>query len=290
MSFAPLRVLTLNLWNRQGPYDRRLALLRAHLTALAPDVIGLQEVLRHDTLPPDQAAALADVLPGGYHVAYGAACHLGAGLHFGNAILSRWPIVATQHFTLPAGPDVEPGHPDHDEPRGLLHAEIDAPFGPLPVFVTHLNWRLHHGAIRCRQVAFLDDTIAALAPRGGPRERFPPILLGDFNAEPDSDELRFLTGLHVLDGRSTFYTDCFRAVGRGPGETFCRRNPYTAVAREYDRRLDYILTRGPDRHGRGEPLACRVVLDEPEGGVWPSDHFGVLAELSVTPRPLPSEE
>ena len=34
---------------------------------------------------------------------------------------------------------------------------------------------------------------------------------------------------------------------------------------------------------RGEPLASRVVLDEPRDGVWPSDHFGVYAELRATP-------
>ncbi len=31
--------------------------------------------------------------------------------------------------------------------------------------------------------------------------------------------------------------------------------------------------------GTGRPVECRVVADEPVDGVWPSDHFGVLALL-----------
>jgi hypothetical protein len=48
---------------------------------------------------------------------------------------------------------------------------------------------------------------------------------------------------------------------------------------ERGRRIDYIVIRsGP--HGPPLDVAdCRLVCDEPIGGVWASDHFGVLAEL-----------
>jgi endonuclease/exonuclease/phosphatase family metal-dependent hydrolase len=36
---------------------------------------------------------------------------------------------------------------------------------------------------------------------------FPPIILGDFNAEPGSDEIRYMTGLHSLQGRSVAFLD-----------------------------------------------------------------------------------
>jgi hypothetical protein len=38
--------------------------------------------------------------------------------------------------------------------------------------------------------------------------------------------------------------------------------------------------RGPDDRGRGEPLAARVCFDEEVNGVFPSDHFGVVATLT----------
>jgi hypothetical protein len=38
----------------------------------------------------------------------------------------------------------------------------------------------------------------------------------------------------------------------------------------------------PGSWGEGSVLSCRVVCNEPENGVWPSDHFGVYTELSVS--------
>ena len=40
-----------------------------------------------------------------------------------------------------------------------------------------------------------------------------------------------------------------------------------------------ILVRGPDGQRRGEPLHARVCFDEPEDGVFASDHFGVMATI-----------
>jgi endonuclease/exonuclease/phosphatase family metal-dependent hydrolase len=48
------------------------------------------------------------------------------------------------------------------------------------------------------------------------------------------------------------------------------------------RRIDYVFVRC-GLHG-GPTLAisaCERIFDEPREGVWASDHFGVIAELSV---------
>ncbi len=264
----PLRLVTLNIWNRQGPWERRLPLLRAGLQALDADIIALQEVLR---LPGsgDQATEIG-THP---HVAYGAAIQIAGGpLEFGNALLSRWPIVETWVVPLP----VE----RLDEGRSLLCARVDTPRGLLPVYVTHLTWQLHLGHDRVRQVRVIDDTIQETKVS----DALPAVLLGDMNAEPDADEMRFLRGLTPLGGRSTYWADCFHLRGAGPGHTYARTNGYARVLCEPDRRLDYIFVRGPDRDKRGEPLAARVVLDEPSpspsGQDWASDHYGVYAEVS----------
>jgi endonuclease/exonuclease/phosphatase family metal-dependent hydrolase len=271
-----LRVLTLNIWNRQGPWAERLRLIRSGVESLNPDVIGLQEVLHHDQEPIDQAQEIAAGL--GYHVAFASAWHIGFGLQFGNAILSRFPITHAENFELPG----ETG----EETRALLHAQLESPVGVIPVFNTHLTWQLHHGSVRERQVVFIAERIRELAPTG---DGFPPILMGDFNAEPDSDEIRFLRGLTGRLGKSVYLADCFSAVGDGsPGYTFARANPYAARACEPNRRLDYIFVRGPDRLLRGEPLHARVVFDKPQGEVFPSDHYGVFAEIQAVPRTLPS--
>lgn len=261
----PLRVATLNIWNRMGPWDERLRAIRAGVLAEHPDVLGLQEVVATDGV--DQAAVIAE--GAGYHVVH--ARHSAAGSALGNALLSRFPVLRWEVFDLPAG--------DTAERRSLLHAELDAPCGRLPVFVTHLNWKLDEGHVRELQIRFVVDTIARLCPVG---TTFPPVLMGDLNAEPDSDEIRFLRGLTGLGGRRVYFADAWVYAGEGPGFTYARRNPYAVQAREPDRRIDYVFVRtGPEQHGLGEPVEARLCFDAPHEGAFPSDHFGVVATLAT---------
>jgi endonuclease/exonuclease/phosphatase family metal-dependent hydrolase len=279
MPAETLRVLTLNIWNNQGPWPERLRLIRSELSSLAPDIVGLQEVLHLEQPKPgtvDQAQAIGDGL--GYYSAFASAWHIGGGLQFGNALLSRWPIVQSENFQLPCEND--------DETRGLLYCLLDTPHGRVPVFVTHLSWKLHQSDIRQQQVAFIAGKVRDLAPIDA--HGFPPILMGDFNAEPDSDEIRYLRGFHSRLGRSIYFADCFAAAGDGsPGYSYARANPYALRAHEPNRRLDYIFSRGPDRELRGEPLSARLCFDRPnDAGIWPTDHYGVFAEISAAPRKL----
>lgn len=290
----PLRVATLNLWNRGGPWEERLAAIRAHLARERPDVIGLQEALRFPGF--DQAALVAEGL--GYEVAWGEASP-NHGFPMGNAVLSRLPIRETRHVLLPNG--------GTDEQRALVSCRLEGALAPdgapndapddgsndarrfaLWFHVTHLNWRLDEPHVRALQVrAVADEVLAreaeaagAFASRGA--TDLPAVLVGDFNAEPDADEMRFLRGLTALGGVGVRFTDAFAYAGDGsPGVTFSRENPFAAPLREPDRRIDYVYVRGPDDAGRGQPLACRVAFREPVAGVHASDHFGVVAELAV---------
>jgi endonuclease/exonuclease/phosphatase family metal-dependent hydrolase len=262
-----LRIVTLNVWNRQGPWERRLPLIRAGLQALQADLIGLQEIIAQEG-GSSQADAIAGGL--GYETAFGVAHDLGGGIHFGNAVLSRWPIARRQVFKLPAAGSAES--------RSLLMTEIAAPAGAIPFFVTHLNWKFHEGAVREAQVQVVAEVVKREAPMSG----LPPVLVGDFNAEPEACEIRFLKGLQSLGGKSTFFGDCFGQTGDGPGYTFdARHNPFAAPTHEYPRRIDYIFVRGPDKLVPGQPLSSRVVLHELTDGVTPSDHYGVMAEISI---------
>ena len=280
-----LRVATLNIWNKAGPWPTRLSLIRQEIERVCPEVLGLQEVLRFrpdaDSAEPlttsnDQATEIADGL--GFYLAYGVASDYGNGLKFGNAVLSRYPISHQECIPLPGS--------DSGETRSLLFALTETPHGTLPVFVTHLNWKLHHGAVRQRQVQFIAQRVAELSPLDGPH--LPPVLMGDFNAAPDADEIRFLTGLCALGGKTVYFADAWVFAGEGPGYTFDRSNEYAVKAREPSRRIDYVFVRGPDRKFRGEPLHAEVRFNTPVPGaggpVWPSDHFGVVTDLAMTPR------
>lgn len=271
-----LKVLTLNLWNTSGPWDRRRPRVREWIDRLEPDLIGFQEVLRG----PDIDMA-DEILAGtGYSIAFAAAGdHDGAA--FGNAAASRWPILDSARIDLPEG--------DRAERRCAISITVDAPFGPVAFTSTHLNWKLHDGHSREQQVTALTDFVLQRRPRGG----FPPVVVGDFNAVPDSSEIRFMTGLQSLAGRSAAFFDAWDiAGGGGPGYTWSNRNEYAAIALEPERRIDYIFAGYPVRmssgHGVGRIEACRVVCDDAVDGVWPSDHFGVYAELRTEPLPRPA--
>jgi endonuclease/exonuclease/phosphatase family metal-dependent hydrolase len=258
------RAATLNIWSRFGPWDERLVAIREGLAALLPDVIGMQEVLVYDGF--DQGKLIGDAL--GYHVAWGKASE-NHGFPVGNAILSKWPITRSETIPLPNG--------GTDESRSIIFAELDSPFGKVPFFCTHLNWKLHEGHVRQLQVRALAEAVANRAPIGG----MPPIVVGDFNAEPDSDEIRFMRGLTGLGGRCVYFADAFGVAGDGPGTTFSKRNPFAEPLREPERRIDYVFVRGPDDSGRGEPRDAKVCFDEPFGGTFPTDHFGVVTTITA---------
>jgi endonuclease/exonuclease/phosphatase family metal-dependent hydrolase len=302
MSLTPttLRIATLNIWNKSGPWAERRLLIRGELERLEAGVVGLQEVLRlaprgaafGATVENCQATELADGL--GYEVLYRPACDYSHGFTFGNALLTRYPIVEDFSFELPqrvprpTGALRVCGAPDEaDESRVLVGALLETPFGRLPVFVTHLNWKLHHGAVRFEQVRFIVERIFEIAPLESPL--LPPVLMGDFNADPDSDEIRFLRGLKVSEGKSVFFADAWVYAGDGTaGATFCRSNDYARVAREPSRRIDYVFVRGPDALLRGEPVHAELAFAAPEtrngASVWPSDHFGLVTDVVFAPR------
>ena len=57
----------------------------------------------------------------------------------------------------------------------------------------------------------------------------PQILMGDFNAVPHSDEIRWLSGLTTLGGRRVFYQDAWDVLHAGlPGYTWARANHFTS--------------------------------------------------------------
>jgi endonuclease/exonuclease/phosphatase family metal-dependent hydrolase len=265
-----LRIVTLNLWGEQPPLSRRMQLAIEGLRALNPDVIGLQEVRQVPGSVENQAETLARALD--FHHYFEAATPWGGGDE-GLAILSRHPIRDRRVHELP--------HAVPTERRLLLGTTLGTPDGDVGFYTTHLNYRLADGGKREDQVVAIDGYVGAI------ESELPRILVGDFNATPDSDEIRFLRGLHTSAGRRTFWQDAWeRRHGHAEGFTWARANPYTARLRwlERDRRLDYIFVSPMKRDGRGVVLDCRIVLDRAAAdGALPSDHFGLFAEVQLSP-------
>jgi len=262
-----VRVLTWNLWGRYGDWRRRLDAIAAVIAEAAPDVCGLQEVW--DTPEENLAAQLADRLELRWHWAGVHPPRPEDGQSIGNAVLSRWPIGAVAELELPTA--------RVPERRGAIAAHIETPGGVLPFVTTHLTYQPGGSDIRLDQVRALAGFVAEHAGRCP----YPPVVTGDLNAEPDSDELRLLGGLLTAPAvPDLVLLDAWRyAVPGDPGFTWDRRNGYQRYSIIPDSRIDYVLL-GLPQENRGRVEAVRLGGDAPVDGVWPSDHFAVIADLS----------
>lgn len=135
------------------------------------DVAGLQEV---DSMNPrscfiNQARRLGKKL--GMYSVFGPAVTGLKLIGFGNAVLSRYPVLGKQNFPLPR----------QGEKRSLLRTEICAAGQRFVFYTTHLGLDQKE---RLRQVHRILEVTGA--------DRLPLVLAGDFNALPDAPEIRLL--------------------------------------------------------------------------------------------------
>ncbi|GAB3125690.1 hypothetical protein GCM10027160_48630 [Streptomyces calidiresistens] len=276
-----MRIVTWNLWWRFGPWEERRKAILHTLREVDPDIVGLQEVWREGG--ENLAAQLAEEL--GLHWAWapaGMPPHWGRriedpNLGVGNAVLSRWPIEATEVRALPSAGGPEEG-------RVALHTRIASPHGAVPFFTTHLHSPPFGSAIRCEQVRELARFVGERYGNGP----IPAIVTGDFNAEADSDELRLFGGSRtapVVPGQVMI--DVWRYAEPGaPWASWDPRNEYLRHPAVFPSRIDYIHVGLPGPRGVVGVRSVGLAGDGPVGGVWPSDHLAVVADL-IPPEELP---
>jgi endonuclease/exonuclease/phosphatase family metal-dependent hydrolase len=271
--FVTLNVLhggPLSGWTGDDSHlEARLDLVTDALLALAPDVIALQEA-SWSRARGEVASRLAGRL-GMNHVYSASSLHVFdtgvfnrvaaafMGFSEGPAILSRFPILRAETVRLPrCGRWLDP--------RVLLYAELAMRGGRLPVFSTHTSGHACHA-----------QAVGALvrARRGD----LPGVLMGDLNSVESSPAMAALAS-------EVDFVDAFRAIHPdAPGFTVYQ--PVTAAERRVRRRVDYVLV-VPGRAFGGVVVDSRVVVDRPgllaDGMLlWPSDHYGVLADLRIFP-------
>jgi endonuclease/exonuclease/phosphatase family metal-dependent hydrolase len=260
-----IRVLTWNVWGRFGPWQERQAGIVHALREAAPDVVLLQECW-FDDAGADQAALLAAEL--GVHASFSGGELLFETWGLGNAVLSRWPIGDAQLHELPALPPAEWG--------GIAQrAVIDGPRRPMLVYNVALDWPPHASAARQHALGHLADVIV-----DDPLfSKAPLVVAGDFNAAPDSDEVRMLVGARESVRQGFVLFDAWDAAAAGSGATWSRANPWAAPSLLADRRIDYIFTGWPRRGGVGSAVTATLAGAEPHDGVMPSDHYAIVADL-----------
>ena len=287
-----MKIVTYNIQYSRGQ-DDRFDLPRVAAALAGADIIGLQEVDRfwRRTGQQDQAEALAAMLPGyywafagGYDVAAfvadpatASAVERGRRRQHGNMVLSRWPILSFRALRLPRGETDGIWSQD----RVLLEAIVDAPDGPLRVYVTHM---CHIGPkSRLVQVAAILDILRTLPGDGASWAGVHPegaywtdgdaaipypddmLLMGDLNFQPDSEEYRQMTSSDLG------LVDSWVAAGHDPlhADAYTLRNmqpPHQL------KRLDQIFV-SPGLAGR----VTHAWVDQQAVG---SDHFPAWLEIS----------
>ncbi len=144
-----IRVMSYNSWVHNGDLDAMAAEIRRN----RPDILGVPEFFENKR---PLVKRLADILPYHANCVEKPYCYL--------AFFSRWPIRKLHAASLWEGPP-------------YIHATVEAPGGPIEVFVVH-TLRFPWLGSQFRQVRAM-ARIVKLA-------KGPVIVMGDFNASPFS--------------------------------------------------------------------------------------------------------
>ena len=155
----PVTIATYNIHGAIGT-DRKFAPERIAdvLKEIKADVIALQEVPLGGKVYPDVLHVLQQAT--GFN-AVGGFTYDAPKCRYGNAVLSRYPIINTRSIDLSFG---------SREPRGALDADIDCHGHPLRVIATHLGLGIGERQTQIKLLLQAFDT-----------DRMPVILLGDIN-------------------------------------------------------------------------------------------------------------
>ncbi|MGH9137311.1 MAG: endonuclease/exonuclease/phosphatase family protein [Acidimicrobiales bacterium] len=297
--------------------EQRIPMLTDAIADAGVDVVGLQEVSRSGNhglvaarLAQGLAAATGDTWqwcwfasnphvhyepepqPGGGGgpltelAASAAGAQSGNGSEFreGLALLTRFSVLDAAVTRLPlrvheAALCVPPDPIDCNfaalfDSRALLRVRVETPSGELDVYTTHIAHGLTVASddTKLRQVRAALDSIDATA-RPDP---LPDIFVGDFNSVEGD------TRYQAVLGRG--FVDTYR-VANPAADGFTAPQDVTGDTSTVSERIDFVFAR------RG---ACLLEVTESDvfggqpadrdggpGLVWPSDHYGVVAELSV---------
>ena len=258
-----VRLVTWNvLWRFEPDWRARERGILATLERLQPDVVGLQECW--GTGDSSQAHVIAEHL--GMHAAFVAPSlppvpeppeHPDqAGVLMGVGLVSRHPIRALAEHVLPVS--------HRQVAPAVLSARIEHPETPFDVIVAATEWEPDFADDHLAQTRRLADLLAEAAT-------MPRFLLADLNC--DATQAEFAPLAAVADDTWDLGGGDPDAVTLGSAVPFA---PLEAT-KEIDRRVDHVLV------CRRADLAvdAAFTVDAPIDGVFPSDHFPVVADVRL---------
>jgi endonuclease/exonuclease/phosphatase family metal-dependent hydrolase len=206
-----LRVMTYNIHVGIG-MDKKLDLRRIAdvINKAKPDLVGLQEVDRgvQRTQRIDEIVELSKLTRMDYAFAFNLPYQGG---QYGVAILSRFPIRATEHRLYKNLREAER--------RGFIRAEVTINSRLVHFVTTHLDYQHDDGRLFEAQ-----QMLASLSDVKGPL-----IVVGDFNDTPAGDTFKLISSL---------FDDAWSVLPADEGFSYPADKP--------TKRIDYIFTRRTD--------------------------------------------
>jgi len=247
-----IKVLTLNLRFTADRWQERFPMIVDLIHAEQPDFVGLQEV----ALKVQQA-----------HLIQGALNYLNPSNPYklrvandtfepailANAILSRYPIDKHERICLPL--------------NFRIAQRITVGIDETTLIIA--NTHLHHKPYRDETIRL--PQMQAVVDWLNQNETYTTILMGDFNARPDTETVAY--------ANRYFQSAYATAHGCEPEKTF----PTPLINKDYKpRAIDYIFYH--NRHLQVKQ--AKLVANQPHPSdttLYPSDHFGICAEFDLVP-------
>lgn len=232
-----VRILSYNIHHGNPPaYPNKIDLPKiAEVIKMSDaDVIGIQEVDVHVSRSQmaDQAKELAELTGMQYFFSKGIDLEQG---EYGTLILTKHKIVSKKRHDLPMVVK--------SENRSLAVVDIELPEGKIISFAnTHLDLKEENKVAQANYIKQLGAGIDK-----------PLILVGDFNAKPDTEAIKVLEEQFVRNTTSN-----------GP------THPNTEARNE----IDYIMV------GKNTTFDWKIYKTIPE--TYASDHLPVFAEIEIT--------
>ena len=184
-----------------------------------------------------------------------------------DVILARSDVVVTNPMAATYQTALPIAHLGIRVPRGYV--AVDATVGDVTYRVVNTHLEAFYQLPR---VAQMQELVASLSDVTSPM-----ILLGDFNtAAPEGAAYQFSVGAGSAD--------VWQADSEGTGNTCCQDADLINEESDLSTRIDQIFTKGLTLRD-GAAIRTATVGDNAEdktpGGLWPSDHAGVVAHLPV---------
>lgn len=198
----------------------------------------------------------------------------------------------TDRDAVLARADVEIANPLH----GTYQAHIPVSFGPVQTGVFE-GWASVDATVRGRTIRFvsthLEAQLAVPVQLGQAQELLemlqsetrPTILVGDFNSDVLGNVPGAATPSYDMVTGAGFADSWLRLHDPDPGATCCESVDLSNPVPTLNQRIDFIFTRNLPRLAM--PLRRAVVgdrlRDRTAGGLWPSDHAGLVTTFLLSP-------